>query len=248
MLGGIIWNPEWVCAVDMSTAKWRIQMPQIHGLANSSQGQPPRHDKPSSDPHTNASKWSLAKTSVCRNYQSTGCLQADIAPHRGCLWRLAHPPPPFSAVCNKPTSFIQMHKINSEFAACYWYVASIRVPEYLDPSFPVGLIFFPSSLQSGQPKTVQVKAAVEQHRGSRSRSHRGFPAPAFLQLLSAAFKQRFSDRLLCPDIYFVIYFVSLFKFNQRTSCQKEKTWDFFWKWPHITLSKWPISLWDPVPK
>lgn len=155
-------------------------MPQIHGLANSSQGQAPRHDKPSSDPHTNAGKWSLAKTSVCRNCQSTGRLQPEIAPHRGCLWRLAHPPPPFSAVYNKPTSFIHMNKINSEFAACYWYLVSIRVPGCLDPSYPVGLFFLPSSLQWGQPKTVQVKTAVERHRRSRSRSHRGFLAPALL--------------------------------------------------------------------
>lgn len=138
---------------------------------------------------------------MCRNYQSTGYLQPEIAPHRGCLWRLAHPPSPFSTVCNKPSSFIQIHKINSEFAACYWYVVSIRVPGCLDPSFPVGLFFLPSSLQSGQPKTVQVKAAVEQHRGSRSRSHRGFPAPAFLQLLSAAFKHKNFQIGHCVQIY-----------------------------------------------
>lgn len=103
-------STEWMCIVYMRTVIWRT--PQTHGA------------KPFSD------------LSVCRNYQTqfslSGCLQTKTAALQSPL-----PPSrlikatsliicnlksaPYLAEYNKPTSLIQMHKINSLFLGGWWW-------------------------------------------------------------------------------------------------------------------------------
>lgn len=107
-----------MCIVYMHTIIWRTPKSQTHGA------------KPFSD------------LSVCRNYQTqfslSGCLRTKTA-------ALRRPPPSrlikatsliicnlkstaYFAEYNKPTSLIQMHKINTLFPGgwCWWWCISIR--------------------------------------------------------------------------------------------------------------------------